>query len=43
MASLKDKMSDGAISFEMVQETMRDATTEGGLFFGMMDKKSKTF
>lgn len=43
MSDLRDKMSDGAISFEMVKKEMELATAEGGLFFNMMDKKSKTF
>lgn len=43
MSSLREKMEDGAISFDMVKETMKDATSEWGLFFWMMDKKSKTF
>lgn len=43
MSKLKDEMSDGKISFEMVRKEMELATSEGGLFFGMMDKKSKTF
>lgn len=43
MASLREKMEDGAISFDMVKQTMIDATTEWWLFFWMMDKKSQTF
>lgn len=43
MSSLREKMEDGAISFDMVKETMKDATSEWGLFFWMMDKKSQTF
>lgn len=43
MSSLREKMEDGAISFDMVKQTMIDATTEWWLFFWMMDKKSQTF
>lgn len=43
MSSLREKMEDWQISFEMVKQTMIDATTEWWLFFGMMDKKSQTF
>lgn len=43
MAVLKDKMEKGAISTNMVEAAFKDATTEGGRFFGMMDKQSQTF
>lgn len=43
MADLREKMSNWAISFEMVQEEMRLATSEWWLFFNMMEKKSQTF
>lgn len=43
MESLREKMSNGQISFEMVEESMRRATSEWGLFFGMMEAKSQTF
>lgn len=43
MASLREKMEDWQISFDMVKQTMIDATSAWGLFFGMMDKKSATF
>lgn len=42
MAMLKKEMEGGAISFEMVEQAFVDATTEGGLFFNMMEKQSKT-
>ncbi len=42
MAVLKKKMEDGAISTKMVEAAFRDATSEGGRFFGMMDKQSQT-
>jgi tape measure domain-containing protein len=42
MADLKDAMSDGAISADMVTNAFKIATSEGGRFFGMMDKQSQT-
>ena len=42
MAELKDMMADGAISFEMVAEAMRVATSDGGLFANAMDEAAKT-
>ena len=42
MSDLKDLMAEGAISFEMVAEAMRVATSEGGLFHGAMEEASKT-
>src|SRR5690606_5732956 len=42
IGDLKKKMEQGQISVEMVTEAFRIATSEGGLFFGMMDKQSQT-
>jgi tape measure domain-containing protein len=42
MSDLRDKMADGAISFDMVSEAMKIATSEGGLFFGAMEAQSAT-
>lgn len=42
MSELKDMMGEGAISFEMVAEAMRIATSEGGLFNNAMKESSKT-
>ena len=42
MASLKDKMSKGAISSDMVAESFKFVTSEGGLFFKGMETASKT-
>lgn len=39
---LKDEMSKGAISFEMVKDAFKSATSEGGLFFNLMQKQSKS-
>lgn len=43
MASLKKRMEDGEISFEQVKQTFIEATSEGGKFFGMTERQSKTF
>ena len=42
IAELRDDMSQGAISFEMVTQAMDRATKEGGKFFKGMEKGSKT-
>lgn len=42
MAELKDEMSEGMISFDMVRQAFVDATSEGGKFHGMSDKMSQT-
>jgi tape measure domain-containing protein len=42
MSELKDMVSDGAISFEMVEAAMRSATSAGGLFNNAMAESSKT-
>lgn len=42
MAKLKDEMAAGNISFKMVEESFKNVTSEGGLFFGMLDKNSKS-
>lgn len=42
IASLKDKMSAGGISAEMLSDAFMSATAEGGKFFGGMDKASRT-
>lgn len=42
VASLKDEMEKGRISFKMVKDAFRSATTEGGLFFNLMEKQSAT-
>ena len=43
MSSLKDKMSKGQISFEMIADAMKTATSEGGKFYNAMETQSKTF
>jgi tape measure domain-containing protein len=42
IAQLKDDMSKGAISSEMVTQAFKDATSEGGKYYGMIDKISNT-
>lgn len=42
MAVLKDEMSKGAISADAVTEAFEDATSEGGRFYQMSVKQSKT-
>lgn len=42
MASLKDDMSKGLITFDMVKGAFQAATSEGGQFYGMTDKIAKT-
>lgn len=38
----KEQMSKGKVTTQMVEQAMKDATSEGGRFFGMMEKQSKT-
>lgn len=38
----KDMMSKGAVTMDMVTQAMEDATSEGGRYYNMMDKMSKT-
>ena len=42
MSELRDEMSQGAITFDMVAEAIRSATDEGGRFNGRLDEMSKT-
>lgn len=42
MEDLRKRMSDGAISADEMQEAFRTATSEGGQFFGMLDRQSQT-
>ncbi len=39
---LKEEMSEGAISADMVSEAFRRATSEGGLFYGAIETASET-
>ena len=42
IATLKEEMSKGAISAEMVQQAFLDATSAGGKFYNMSENASKT-
>lgn len=42
IGQLKDEMSKGLITFQDVKQAMIDATSEGGRFYGMMNKQSET-
>lgn len=42
VGELKEEMSKGAISVEMVSEAFRSATSEGGLFYGAIEAASET-
>ncbi len=41
VGELKEEMSKGAITSEMVAEAFQSATQEGGKFYGMLEKQSK--
>jgi tape measure domain-containing protein len=42
MGQLKKEMEQGAISSEMVKAAFKDATSEGGRFYQMLEKQSQT-
>jgi tape measure domain-containing protein len=42
MASLKERMSEGAITSQMVADAFKSATSEGGQFYGMLEKQADT-
>lgn len=42
MAYFEDQLSKGNISIKMVEDALIHATSEGGQFFGMMEKMSQT-
>lgn len=42
MSELKDEMSKGQITYDMVSDAMKSATSEGGMFNGAMEKQSHT-
>ncbi len=42
VATLKDEMSKGAISAQMVEEAFMAVTSEGGKFFGMLEQQSQS-
>lgn len=39
MSSLRDKMERGQITIDMVKNAFRDATSEGGRFFGLLERQ----
>lgn len=41
VSKLKEEMSEGRITVEMVEDAFRSATAEGGKFHGMLEKQSK--
>lgn len=43
MGELRDRVSEGGVSFEEIAEALRIATDEGGQFFNAMENQSKTF
>ena len=42
MADLRDRVSAGDVSFQEIADAMKTATSEGGIYFGSMDKASQT-
>jgi len=42
IGELKQEMESGAISSDMIIQAFKDATSEGGKFYGMLEKQSET-
>ena len=42
LGDLKNEMSEGKISVDMVKQAFKDATSEGGRFYGMLEAQSKS-
>lgn len=42
MSELKDEMSKGNISFDLMAQAMQSATSQGGKFYGMVDRIAQT-
>ena len=42
MGQLREEMSEGRISFQMVAQAMKDAAGEGGRYFGLMEQQSQS-
>lgn len=42
MGQLREEMSEGRISFQMVAQAMRAAASEGGRYFGLMEQQSQS-
>lgn len=43
MAEVRDRVSDGKVSFEELSEALETATNEGGQFYNAMENQSQTF
>ena len=43
MAEVRDRVSDGEVSFEELSKALQIATDEGGQFYNAMENQSKTF
>lgn len=43
MAEVRDRVSDGKVSFEELSEALETATDEGGQFYNAMENQSQTF
>ena len=42
MAEVRERVSEGKVSFEEIANAMKTATSEGGAFYGSMDQASQT-
>lgn len=42
MGQLRKEMEEGRISFQMVAQAMKDAASEGGRYFGLMEQQSQS-
>ena len=42
MGELRKEMEEGRISFQMVAQAMKDAASEGGRYFGLMEQQADT-
>lgn len=43
MAEVRDRVSEGKVSFEEISDALVTATSDGGQFFGAMEAQSQTF
>lgn len=42
MGQLRKEMEEGRVTFQMVAQAMRDAASEGGRYFGLMEQQSQS-
>lgn len=42
MGQLRKEMEEGRITFQMVRQAMKDAASEGGRYFGLMEQQSQS-